>query len=105
MLHIQAGELDEAEAYRARSWELEQALDPDAIELQALQGFLVAHGTDRFAVADEDALRLCATRYPGRPIWCGDAGAPAGRPRARGRGPGRVRALRADRLRADPADP
>jgi predicted ATPase len=69
MLLILAGRIEEADVLRARANALEQASDPDAIESQALQGFLIAHGTGRFDAADEAALRRCATDYPGQPIW------------------------------------
>ncbi|MEA2298676.1 MAG: hypothetical protein QOF77_1612 [Solirubrobacteraceae bacterium] len=69
MLRVLDGRLAEAEVLRAQARALEEASDPSAIESQALQSFLIAHATDRFEEADEDALRECATRYPGRPIW------------------------------------
>ncbi len=69
MLRILAGRLEEAEALRAQARALEREADPDAIESPALQGFLIAHATDRFELADEAALRSCATKYPGEPIW------------------------------------
>jgi tetratricopeptide (TPR) repeat protein len=62
------GRLDDAERLRAQARELDQATDPEG-ESWAIQGFLIAHGTDRLADADADALRHCAEMYPGWPIW------------------------------------
>ncbi len=69
MLRILDGQLEQAQALRARARALEEVSDPDGIESSAMQGFLVAHGADRFLEADEAALRECARRYPGWPIW------------------------------------
>ena len=69
MLRILDGHLEEAQALRAKARALEEVADPDGIESSAMQGFLIAHGAERFLEADEAALRECATRYPGCPIW------------------------------------
>jgi tetratricopeptide (TPR) repeat protein len=68
MLAILDGRLEDAELLRAEARVLDEAADPDA-ESSAIQGFLIAHGTDRFPDADEEALRHSATMYPGWPIW------------------------------------
>ncbi len=69
MLRVLEGRLEEAEAFEAQATALEQATDPESIESTAIQTFLIAHGADAFDRADEDALRRCAARYPGQPIW------------------------------------
>jgi hypothetical protein len=69
MLATVGGRFEEAGRRRAEARALEEASDPGAIETSAIQGFLAAHAGGRFEEADEAALRECASRYPGRPIW------------------------------------
>ena len=68
MIAILDGRLEDAQRLRAQARELDQATDPEG-ESWAIQGFLIAHGTDRLGEADEEALRRCAEMYPGWPIW------------------------------------
>jgi tetratricopeptide (TPR) repeat protein len=68
MIAILDGRLDDAQRLRAQARELDQATDPEG-ESWAIQGFLIAHGTDRLGDADEEVLRRCAGIYPGWPIW------------------------------------
>ncbi|MGI8801578.1 MAG: serine/threonine-protein kinase PknK [Solirubrobacteraceae bacterium] len=69
MLRILDGRPGSAGALLGRARALEQAADPDAIESSAMQGFLIAHATDRYDEADEEALRRCTAMYPSKPIW------------------------------------
>jgi tetratricopeptide (TPR) repeat protein len=68
MIAILDGRLEDAQRLREQARELDQATDPEG-ESWAIQGFLIAHGTDRFGEADEEVLRGCAEMYPGWPIW------------------------------------
>ncbi|MCA1690397.1 MAG: hypothetical protein LC720_08250, partial [Actinobacteria bacterium] len=68
MLAILDARLADAQELRVQARELDQATDPHG-EAWAIQGFLIADGTDRLTDADEDVLRRSAERYPGWPLW------------------------------------